>query len=122
MGRDDSFAAVTDGPSRLRFLDAEFRKLAWVSKHPKLGVSQRVDLGLFLDPEVGVETPHQFLGRTVIDLPKAGDDASCTCDVKGSLESRQTFAAGDRAESRLAGGENDEFHATQGRVFDLGSS
>ena len=52
-------------------------------------------------------------GGGVIDLPQTCNRAPRSGNLKTTLDSQQTFASGNFAESRFAGGENNQSNATK---------
>lgn len=75
------------------------------TKHPNLCLSKRFKLGHLFLPEILVKTSHERACCLVGDLPQAGHDGPCACNLKGALQVKQTFSACRFAEASLTGRE-----------------
>lgn len=62
----------------------------------KLCFAKSVQSAHSMDPEVGVESRHQFLSRAVIDFPETGHNGIRPGDVKRTLQPNESFATGHR--------------------------
>src|SRR2546427_1052708 len=65
------------------------------AEHPDLRLPQRRKLAHVLVPDVVVEALHEVTRGGIVDFPERCDNRPGPCRVKGPLQAKQPFAAGD---------------------------